>query len=348
MEIGVVGLAPAVLHAASAVGVSLGASVVTPSATAAAASTASAAMFSKLDFTSEPISPSSPTKPTDDNGTQSPAGISSLRRGSISEVSTPAATPGATSDAGDEIFPIQNAVSNSSFNSIRSNSSFDLSPSDRDAQIVDAKAVVRRLQAKPLTGQVVAWAWERAAALSLSKKAPPVSLLAALWPATETCAARCTAQDVVEILDAWLVLLQRWPRHFRLPADTLGIMASVTFPAAIKRMSDSRLQQLARACSGIAQHRIDPSLSNIGAAKTPSARDLMQPIFALGVAEAAWRIVDSVRYISPDVLELLITASKAWRWSATPIDSGLLLAMKESTQSALNIIKAAVQKEFSS
>jgi len=328
--------------------VSLGASVVTPSATAAAASTASAAMFSKLDFTPEPIRPSNPTKPTNNNGTQSPAGISSLRRGFISEVSTPAATPVASSHTGDDIFPQQNAVSNSSFNSVRSNSSFDLNPSDLDTQVVDVKAVVRRLQAKPLTGQVVAWAWERAAALSLSKRAPPVSLLAALWPATESSAARCTSQDVVEILDAWLVLLQRWPRHFKLPADTLGKMTSVTFPAAVKRMSDSRLQQLARACSGIAQHRIDPSLSNIGATKTPSARDLMQPIFALGVAEAAWRVVDPVRYVPPDVLELLITASKAWRWSATPIDDALLLAMKESTQLALNIIKEAVQKECSS
>jgi len=304
-------------------------------------------MFGKLEFTSEPMRPAGPIKPSNNNGAQSPAGISSLRRGSLSEVSTPAATPVATSHSGDQLSPHQNAVSNSSFNSSRGNSPFDLNPSDLDTTIVDVKAVVCRLQAKPLTGQVVAWAWERAAALSLCKRAPPVSLLAALWPATESCAAHCTAQDVVEIVDAWFVLLQRWPRHFKLPADTLGIMTSVTFPAAVKRMSNSRLQRFASACSGIAQHRIDPSLGAIGAAKTPSARDLMQPIFALGVAEAAWRVVDPTRYIPPDILELLMTASKAWRWSATPINDALLLAMKESTQSALNIIQKAAQKESS-
>jgi hypothetical protein len=326
--------------------VCLGAGSTTQSAAAAAASSAGCAVFAKLDFAHEPTNPAT-SKPTNKNGTQSPSGISSLRRGSISEVSTPAVTPGATSDAGDEISPRQPGVSYGSFNSFRSNSSFDLSPCDPDAPVVDVRAVVRRLQEKPLTGQVVAWAWERSAALSLSKRAPPVSLLAALWPATESCAACCTAQDVVEILDAWLILLQRWPRHFQLPADTLGVMTSVTFPAAIKRMSDSRLKQFACASSKIAQHRTDHSLMNIGAAKQASARDLMQPIFAIAVAEAAWRVVDPVGSISIDALNLLLVSSVAWRWSATPIDCRLMLSMKLSTRSALQIIKEAVQKEES-
>jgi hypothetical protein len=71
----------------------------------------------------------------------------------------------------------------------------------------------------------------------------------------------------------------------------------------------------------------------------------MQPIFALAVAEAAWRVVDSVRYISPDVLELLVRSSTAWRWSATHVDSGPLLAVKESTRFALKIIKDAIERD---
>ncbi len=320
-------------------GACVASSAVTQSVTAAA--TASS-LFVQLDFTSTPtipLLPPSTTKPTNTNGTQSPAAIASLRRGSISEIST----PGATSDAGDG--EGRQAASTSSFNSFRSNSSFDLSPCDPDAPVVDVRAVVRRLHAKPLTGQVISWAWANSAALSMSKRAPPVSLLAALWPATESCAARCTAQDIVEIVDAWLVLLQRWPRHFKLPVETLSVMTSVTFPATIKRMSDDRLQQLARTCSEIAQHRTDPSLINVGAAKQQSARDLMQPVFALLVAEAAWRVVDPMRSIQFEVLKLLIVSSVAWRWSPTPIDCGLLLAMKESTRGALQIIKDAVQKD---
>lgn len=297
----------------------------------------------KLDIVTTKQNLATPTKPTNKDGPRSPSGVSSLRRGSISEISTPAVTPGATSDAGDEISPLQLDASNNYFNSFRSTGSFDLSLRDPDAHVVDVKAVVTRLHAKPLTGQVVGWAWDQAAQLSRSKRAPPVSLLAALWPATESCAARFTAQDVVEIVDAWLILLQRWPRHFKLPAETLAQMTSVTFPAAIKRMSDSRLQQFARACSGIAQHRTDPSLINIGAAKTASARDLMQPIFALALAEAAWRVIDPSCSISPDALTLMITSSVTWRWSRTPIDSVPLLAMKESTQGALKIIKEAVR-----
>lgn len=289
-------------------------------------------------------------KPTNGDGAQSPARVSSVPRLALSEVSTPPATPHFSSSVGDgsSTGGVDTPSGFLSFNSSRGASSIDASISESDVLVVDFRAVVRRLQAKPLTGQVVAWAWERAAQLSQTKRAPPVSLLAALWPATESCASRCTAQDVVDIVDAWVVLLQRWPRHFVMAPDTLRILSSFTIPAAVKRMSESRLLQLSRACCAIAQYRAEPSLTELrsgGQRSTANARDLMQPIFALVVAETAWRASDSVRYVSPTLLEVLLTSSRSWRWTPVPYhDSAALLSIKGSTAAALEIIRGALEK----
>lgn len=59
---------------------------------------------------------------------------------------------------------------------------------------VDIPALVERLKQRPLSGQVVAWAWECAAALSAVRRTMPAQLFSALWPATEACACRMMPQ----------------------------------------------------------------------------------------------------------------------------------------------------------
>lgn len=59
---------------------------------------------------------------------------------------------------------------------------------------VDVPSLVERLKQLPLTGQVVAWAWERAAALSAVRRTMPAQLFSALWPATEACSCRMMPQ----------------------------------------------------------------------------------------------------------------------------------------------------------
>ena len=317
------------------------------SATAVAASSASAAVYANLDLTRLHNSVPSDAKPTVEDLPQSPARVASVPRLALSEISTPPATPHFSS--GDGSSTGGTPIGFLSFNSAHGASSVDASLSESDLPSVDFRAVVRRLQAKPLTGQVVAWAWEQASKLSQTKRAPPVSLLAALWPATESCASRCTAQDVVDIVDTWVVLIQRWPKHFMLAPDTLRVLSSLTIPAAVKRMSESRLLQLARACCSIANHRVDPSLTELRSGRecttTASARDLVQPIFALVVADTAWRASDPVRYVSPDLLRTLITSSRSWRWTPVPYhDTASRAAIKASTAAALDILRAKFEK----
>ena len=316
-----------------------------PTAGVAAGVSSAAAVYSKMEFTPPAeqqknlvqMSPTpkqtlASTSSFDEDAasiSMSPSGLTSLRRWTISESPTP---------------ELLTPVGANSFSSV---GSADFSPIDPDFPALDVRSLIRRLQVAPLTGQVVAWAWDRAAQLSLTKRAPPVSLLAALWPATDSCAGRCTAQDVVEIVDSWLVLLQRWPRHFLLAPEIVAILTTVTIPAAIKRMSDSRLGQLAQACCGIARHRTDPSLSLHLRRRQPvaSARDLMQPIFALIIAETAWRVSDPIRYVSPELMKLLMTCGSAWRW--TPVvghDPSSLVAIKESTRAAMTVVRDALER----
>lgn len=305
-------------------GASLGSAAVTHSA-AAAASSAGAAAYAKMEL----------------RGVAAPAELAQAGKGKA-PLSDTVRTP--THEEGNGPSPTPAGVL--SFNSSLGSASLE----DPDAPVIDVRAVVGRLQATPLTGQVVAWAWDQAAALSAYRRAPPVQLLAALWPATESCAGRCTAQDVLEMFDAWLVLLQRWPRHFSLRPAALELLTSVTVPAAVKRMPDSRLMQLTATCAGIAQLRVDPALSlgatpRAGSPPAASARDMMQPIFALVAAEVAWRTVDPVRYVSPAALRALLSASSAWRWTAVPgRDSAALVAIKESTRAALAVIREALER----
>ena len=312
-----------IAHALFLAGVVVGAGVTQSAAAAAAASSAGAAIYAKLDTPTGSNNNKSTNIGINSTvgGDTSPVGVSSLRRNALSAASTPPATPLAVSDAGDHIPPTLATTAHgllSSFNSSsnRSDKSLDFS----DPKYIDVRTIVQRLQAKPLTGQVCAWAWDHASQLAQTKKAPPVSLLAALWPATESCVARCslTAQDVVEIVDAWFMLLQRWPRHFVFAPQTLRLFSSITMPAAVKRMSDARIAQLARACCGIAQYRVDHSSMHLTLSTRDtslSARDLMQPIFALLVAETAWRSVDPGRGVCAEQLRLVLETSSAWRWT---------------------------------
>lgn len=206
---------------------------------------------------------------------------------------------------------------------------------------------MHRLKQAPLTGQVAAWAWSEAAALSRSRRAPPVALLAALWPATEAVALKCTAQDVEEMLEAWIVLLQQWPRHFSLPPRILDTLTCTAFPAAVKRMQEVQLARTAVACRDIALHRSADALfrsasGELGVEGTRSARDLMQPLFALVAAELAWRTHDPSRGVTRATLRSVLRASEAWRWTEVARrDSQLLASLKEATRASLAALQAA-------
>jgi len=207
--------------------------------------------------------------------------------------------------------------------------------------------LVHRLKLAPLTGQVAAWAWGEAAALSRSRRAPPVALLAALWPATEAVALKCTAQDIGEMLEAWLVLLEQWPRHFSLPPRILDLLTSAAFPAAVKRMREAQLERAAALCRSIALHRPADALfrsasGELGMVGTRSARDLMQPVFALVAAELAWRALDPTRGVSKATLRSVVHASEAWRWTeVVRRDPQGLCSLKEATRAALAALQRA-------
>lgn len=211
---------------------------------------------------------------------------------------------------------------------------------------IDAEQIVERLQERDLTGQVVSWAWENAAMLSLTRKSPPVSLLAKLWPSTHEVVGRCTAQDVLEIMESWMQLLQSWPRHFRLTASpVITDFTNIAVPAAIKRMNEERLAQLATLCRDIALHKTDPTISGASSSgKAASPRDLMQPIYALTVAEVAIRLNNPVRYVSPATISIVLNASAAWRWNRLKyVDTEALGALKDATSEALLVLKRALE-----
>lgn len=234
-------------------------------------------------------------------------------------------------------------LSRSSLERSRSSSSADLQAL-LPPPTTDAAFLVQRLKQPPLTGQVVAWAWGEAAALSQARRAPPVALLAALWSAAAAAAARFTPEDVLDMLEAWMALLQHWPRHFQLPAASLDALTAATFPAAIKRMREPRLAALAALCRDISLHR-PPELSLRGPGEAGrSARDLMQPVFALAAAEAAWRAADPSKFLSPEAASIILHSSAAWRWSPVPRhDPPALAALKEATRAALAVLERAAE-----
>lgn len=80
-------------------------------------------------------------------------------------------------------------------------------------------------------------------------------------------------------------------------------------PPAVKRMSEAQLAQLAGLARDIALHRSDADMQPNGLARSAaSARDLVQPLFALAAAEAAWRCSSPLRYVSPETVSALVTA----------------------------------------
>lgn len=206
---------------------------------------------------------------------------------------------------------------------------------------IDIPALIKRLNADCVTGQVAAWGWEVAVQLAASTRAAPLALVSSLWSATEASLPYCTSEDLVDMAQAWLMLLRRWPRSFRLPCGTLERMTNIAFPSAIKRMTDARLGLLTRVVKDIATHRVDPALSSLTANRQSSARDLVQPIFALIASEVAWRGAANMEELSMGTVELVLDASTAWRWSAVAhVDRGALIKMKDATRAALAEIRA--------
>ncbi|KAL4443255.1 hypothetical protein ABPG75_010992 [Micractinium tetrahymenae] len=203
---------------------------------------------------------------------------------------------------------------------------------------VDIPSLVERLKQRPLTGQVAAWAWARAAALSAVRRTMPAQLFSSLWPATEACACRMMPQDVLEMLESWLSLMQQCPRHFRLSRGVVQALTNYGLPAAVKRMGEDQLAQLAALARDIALHRSDADMQISGAAQPhgSSARDLMQPVFALVAAETAWRCSNPARYVSPETISTVVTAAPAWSWRVVRHrDSPALASLKLATAAAL-------------
>ena len=103
-------------------------------------------------------------------------------------------------------------------------------------------------------------------------------------------------------------------------------------------MSERELAQLAGLARDIALHPCDALVHGMS---TPSqagasARDLMQPVFSLAAAEAAWRCNNPARYVSPETLSAVVTAAPAWSWRVVRHrDSQALAALKLATAAAL-------------
>ena len=110
-------------------------------------------------------------------------------------------------------------------------------------------------------------------------------------------------------------------------------------------MGEKELGALAGVCREIALHRSD-DLGLVAAPGQkgrygPSARDLLQPVYALAAAEAAWRCSAAARYVSPATLGALLGAGSAWSWApARRRDPPPLAALKASTEAALAILAA--------
>lgn len=176
---------------------------------------------------------------------------------------------------------------------------------------------------------------------------------------------------MLEILESWLAITRQCSRHFRLATGTVHTMATLTLPAAIKRMGERQLARVACIARDLALHRNEADLSaSLGppaaaatssprrASSRPGApplaavglrclspRDLLQPVFALVAAEAAWRASNEVRYVSLSTVGEILEAGRAWRWRALPHrDSQALASLKEATAAALALLQAAVDE----
>ncbi|GAB4818693.1 hypothetical protein N2152v2_005739 [Parachlorella kessleri] len=168
----------------------------------------------------------------------------------------------------------------------------------------------------------------------------PTELFMALWAATEATAGRFFPQDVLALLEAWLTLLQTCPRHFRLRVPVVESLAVYSIPPVVKRMTERQLGQFASLCCQVALHRCENGYGLVSSGHGPSARDLMQPIFALVAAELAWRCANKMRYVSVETLGAVGRAATAWRWEVVRHrDSPQLAALKESTAEALVVLQ---------
>ena len=120
-------------------------------------------------------------------------------------------------------------------------------------------------------------------------------------------------------------------------------------PAAVKRMDDAQLAQVAGLCRDMSLLRNEADLSSsvirrgtFGGASGGSPRDLLQPVFGLVAAEAAWRVHNPARWVSPASLSAIVGAAKAWRWRVVGHrDSQQLAVLKEATAAALEMLEAA-------
>jgi hypothetical protein len=215
---------------------------------------------------------------------------------------------------------------------------------------VDIPFLVQRLKQRPISSQVAAWGWDAAARVAAVRRTLPAQLSSALWPATEACMCRMMPQDVLEILESWLALMQQCPRHFRLSQGALEGMAAFALPAAVKRMGERQLAQLAQAARDIALHRSDADLMHVSGStrQGASARDLMQPFFALAAAEVAWRCNNPARYVSPETVSAIITAASAWSWRVVRHrDSQALASLKLATAAALEELRPFSPQDLS-
>ncbi|KAL4418889.1 hypothetical protein ABPG77_002632 [Micractinium sp. CCAP 211/92] len=119
----------------------------------------------------------------------------------------------------------------------------------------------------------------------------PAQLFSSLWPATEACSTRMMPQDVIEMLESWLSLMQQCPRHFRLSRGVVQALTDYALPAAVKRMGEDQLAQLAGLARDIALHRGDADMQRRpGASSNPA------------------------RYVSPETISAVVTAAPAWSW----------------------------------
>lgn len=196
-----------------------------------------------------------------------------------------------------------------------------------------------------LSGQVVAYGWDQAVKISGMTRAAPARLLPALWHATEACAlhAKYTGEDVIDCLRCWYILQQTWARQFCFSGSTMSTLTDAIFPCVIKRMSVERLEMLVEALRNIAQHRQDPALTVLGSSYGCSARDLMQPIYALVVVEVLWRCMQDDGRNRNEMVKLvdnILSTSAVWRWKVLlHRDRGPWISVKVATLEALERLR---------
>jgi hypothetical protein len=78
----------------------------------------------------------------------------------------------------------------------------------------------------------------------------------------------------------------------------MRVLIDITFPCAIKRMSNEKLEQLIKVVGEIAEHIEDPQFtgrthsSNMQLSRSLKVRVMMQRIFAPVVVEVLWRCLE--------------------------------------------------------